>query len=241
MNALATAALALALVLPAAPTGCNDDGKTDGDRPLRVSAATSLKNALSQHVDAQKDEVALSFAGSDQLAAQIRQGVKPDVFAAANQELPAALHAEGLVEKPIVFATNRLVLAIPANKAKITTLSDIERPGTTLAIGAKGVPVGDYARAVMSPKSLRNVRSEEPDVAGVVGKVATGAVDAGFVYATDVRAASGRLKAIFVEDAPPVRYAVAVVTGTGHTERARAFVKTLPGAQALDAAGFGSP
>ena len=35
---------------------------------------------------------------------------------------------------------------------------------------------------------LANVRSNEPDVAGVVGKVAQGAVDAGFVYVTDVRA-----------------------------------------------------
>ena len=35
---------------------------------------------------------------------------------------------------------------------------------------------------------LANVRSNEPDVAGVVGKVAQGAVDAGFVYVTDIRA-----------------------------------------------------
>ena len=55
-----------------------------------------------------------SFAGSDELAAQIRQGVKPDVFASANTKLPDELYAKGLVEKPTVFAANRLVLAVPA-------------------------------------------------------------------------------------------------------------------------------
>ena len=55
----------------------------------------------------------LSFGGSDELAAQIRQGVKPDVFAAANTKLPDELNGEGLVEKPVVFATNELVIAVP--------------------------------------------------------------------------------------------------------------------------------
>ena len=34
-----------------------------------------------------------SFAGSDALAAQIEQGVKPDVFASANTKLPDGLYA----------------------------------------------------------------------------------------------------------------------------------------------------
>ena len=60
-----------------------------------------------------------SFAGSDELAAQIEKGVRPDVFAAANTKLPDALYAKGLVEKPTVFAGNRLVLAVPADGAKV--------------------------------------------------------------------------------------------------------------------------
>ena len=57
-----------------------------------------------------------SFAGSDELAAQIRQGVKPDVFASANTKLPDELFEEGLVEKPVVFAANELVLAVPVRR-----------------------------------------------------------------------------------------------------------------------------
>jgi molybdate transport system substrate-binding protein len=216
----------LALVL----AGCG------GDEPLRVSAATSLKAALTQY--AKGKDVSLSFAGSDQLAAQIRQGAKPDVFASANARLPEQLHAEGLAQPPVVFAGNRLVLAVPATADRIAGLADLERPGVRIAIAAEGVPAGDYARAVLSDAARRNVRSEEPDVAGVAGKVGQGAVDAGFVYATDVRASGGRLRAIEVPGAPPVRYAAAVVRPS---RRAEEFVAGLRGAPALRAAGFTAP
>jgi molybdate transport system substrate-binding protein len=221
--------LAAAFAVAVTIAGCGDDGR------LRVSAATSLKAALAAHAG---EQVSLSFGGSDQLAAQIRRGVEPDVFAAANVELADALHREGLTEAPVVFATNRLVLAVPAQDARVRGLEDLERPGVRLAVGARGVPAGDYARRVLTARAARNVRSEEPDVAGVVGKVAQGAVDAGFVYATDVRASGGRLRAIDVPGAPPVRYAAVVVKPS---ERARAFVEGLKGAPSLRAAGFGTP
>src|SRR3954463_1660484 len=81
------------------------------DKQLTVSAASSLKTAITDYGNAFQDAtVRASFAGSDELAAQIRQGVKPDVFASANTKLPDALYKEGLVEKPAVFAANRLVL-----------------------------------------------------------------------------------------------------------------------------------
>ena len=40
------------------------------------------------------------------------------------------------------------------------------------------------------------MRSNEPDVKGIVGKLTQGAVDAGFVYVTDVNAAGDALTAI---------------------------------------------
>ena len=40
------------------------------------------------------------------------------------------------------------------------------------------------------------MRSNEPDVKGIVGKLTQGAADAGFVYVTDVNATNGKLKAI---------------------------------------------
>ena len=122
-------AAVIALVLLA---GCG------GDDRLTVSAASSLKKALTAY-DA---NARYSFAGSDELAAQIEQGVKPDVFASANTKLPDELFAKGLVRKPRVFAANRLVLAVPADSTAIRSLDDLAKPGATLAIGSPTGPIG---------------------------------------------------------------------------------------------------
>jgi molybdate transport system substrate-binding protein len=229
-------------------------GGSDSKPTLTVSAATSLKTALTQYgQDFPDASVRASFAGSDELAAQIRQGVKPDVFASANTTLPDALYKEGLVEKPRVFASNRLVLAVPASGAKVSGLQDLEKPGVTIAMGSASVPVGSYTRKVLaklppgdSKAILANVRSNEPDVGGVIGKVAQGAVDAGFVYVTDVKAADGKLRAIALPEdlQPQVAYGDAVVKGAKHPEQAKAFVDGLingDGRKRLDAAGFLPP
>jgi molybdate transport system substrate-binding protein len=230
-------------------------GGSGGSKPtLTVSAATSLKSVFTAYGAHFGDAtVRESFAGSDELAAQIRQGVKPDVFASANTTLPQALYKAGLVEKPTVFAANRLVLAVPASGAKVQRLDDLAKPGTTIAMGSATVPVGSYTRKVLAklPASesqaiLANVRSNEPDVGGVVGKVAQGAVDAGFVYVTDVKAAGGRLRAIDLPASlqPQLAYGVAVVKGAKHPDQAKAFIQGLvsgDGRKRLDAAGFLPP
>jgi len=245
---LAAAAAALLLV-----PGCGSQNDPAAEGRVVVSAATSLKRAFTAYGEGfDGATVRLSFAGSDELAAQIRQGVRPDVFAAANTKLPNALFEEGLVEEPTTFTTNELVLAVPAHgDARVGSLDDLAAQGVTVAIGAKGVPVGDYTRSVLdrlpaarSQAILANVRSEEPDVGGVVGKLSQGAVDAGFVYRSDVRGAGGRLRAIDLPGAldPTVEYGVAIVTDAPNPAAARRFVDGLlegAGARALEANGFG--
>ena len=245
----------LAVLLACVVVGCGgDDGDSSGSSKPRlvVSAASSMTEAL----DACSPEfgdatVRLSFAGSDELAAQIRQGVKPDVYAAANTKLPDALHAEGLLGKPVGFATNELVLAVPAG-SQIASVHDLAAKGVTIAIGDESVPIGSYTRETLGklPAAegraiLANVRSNEPDVKGIVGKLTQGAVDAGFVYVTDVNAAGSDLKAIELPPGvePQVTYAAGVVEGAKHPEQARTYVDELldgPCADALRDAGFGA-
>jgi molybdate transport system substrate-binding protein len=239
-----------------AGAGCGSSATSSGGRPdLVVSAAASLKDAFTQYGrQFSPARVRASFAGSDELAAQIQQGVKPDVFASANTKLPDQLYRKGLVEKPVVFAGNRLVIAVPAgSKGGVSSLADLAKAGRTIAMGSASVPVGAYTRKVLSglPKDerariLANVRSEEPDVAGVVGKLTQGAVDAGFVYITDVEATDGKLRAIELPKSlqPEVAYGVAVVKGARHPREARQFIDGLlkgAGQKALRVAGFEPP
>jgi len=243
-------ALILAAILPLfAAAGCRDDDETaSGGSQLTVSGAASLQAALTECAPDAK----LQFAGSDELAAQIRQGAPVDVLAAANTKIPDELAGEGKLEEPVAFASNQLVLAVPAD-SDIQGLDGLEGDGVKLVIGAEGVPVGDYTRTVLGhlPPAqgeaiLANVRSEEPDVKGVVGKLAQGAADAGFAYATDVQAAGDDLRAIELPaDLEPVAtYGAGVVSASEHQEDAQAFVDGLVDGACHDAllqAGFGEP
>ena len=228
-------AVLLALLLPA----CGGDEA----RPLIVTAAASLNPALEEY--ARPFGARLSFGGSDALAAQVRRGFRPDVFASADGELVSRLHAEGLVEAPVPFATNELLVAVPSG-SEISSIDDLAEEGVRLAIGARSLPAGRYAREVLAQLpagASENVRSEEPDVSGIVAKLRAGAADAGLVYATDVAAAASELIAIRLPAAlrPRIGYAAAVVVGSERAAEARRFVEGLPDAPELRDAGFGSP
>jgi molybdate transport system substrate-binding protein len=130
--------------------GCGGEDGQAGRPRLTVSAAASLTGALtacSRKFDGA--DVRLSFGGSDELAAQIRQGVKPDVYAAANMKLPEALASEDLLEAPVEFATNELVMALPGDEREIEKVDDLTKPGTRIVMGADTVPVGSYTRQVL--------------------------------------------------------------------------------------------
>jgi molybdate transport system substrate-binding protein len=250
--------LALA-ALSAAAVACGDDddaGAAGSADRLVVSAASSMTEALEacapEFGEREGVDLRLSFAGSDELAAQIRQGVKPDVYAAANTRLPAELYDEGLVERPAEFATNEFVLAVPTG-SEIRSLDGLTANDVKLAIGSESVPIGAYTRETLAklPSAqeeaiLANVRSNEPDVKGIVGKLTQGAADAGFVYITDVNAAGDELEAIELPAKlePDVTYGAAVVKGAAQPEKGAAFVEGLgdgPCADALEEAGFGAP
>lgn len=226
--------------------------EADGAPELTVSAASSLTEPLTSYGEGfEPATVRLSFGASDELAAQIRQGARPDVYAAANTTLPDELATEGLAGEPVVFATNELVIAVPAGSG-LDSIDDLDGADLDVVIGSETVPIGAYTRRVLErlpdggETILANVRSEEPDVKSIVGKLTQGAADAGFVYISDVVATKGELRAIQLDRRlrPDVAYGAAVVTGSEQPELAQEFIDGLldgPGAGALSEAGFGSP
>ncbi|MFL5897904.1 MAG: molybdate ABC transporter substrate-binding protein [Solirubrobacterales bacterium] len=224
------------------------------DEPtLTVVGASSLTEALGKYGDSFAGaRVRSSFAGSDQLAAQIRQGAKADVFASADTDYPAELHREGLAGEPVVFARNRLVV-VASEAGGVKSLGDLARPGTKVVVGDPNVPVGAYTRTLLArlPAGerraiLANVRSEEPEASSVLAKVAGGAAEAGFVYATDAETVAGEVRTVAIPARmqPDVAYAAAVLGGSGEPRLARRYLQGLlhgAGAADLREAGFLPP
>jgi molybdate transport system substrate-binding protein len=226
----------LAAILALAACGGRDD------EGLVVFAASSL-SGVADRIDPDADVV---FGGSNDLGAQIRDGAKAGVFLSASAKPLTELRDKGLVEPPAVFASNRLVIIVPAkNTADVTHIVDLTRDGVKLVLGAEGVPVGDYARESLElaglGAALENVVSLEVDVKGVVGKVALGEADAGIVYATDVAAAGDDVLSYPISDyfQPKIRYYAAIVSpGSAAAERYLDKLLGPEGEAALRDAGF---
>jgi molybdate transport system substrate-binding protein len=220
--------------------------RSEGSGRLTVFAAASLTDVLPKIAPLPR----YGFAGSDQLAFQIQQGAPADVFLAASPKYPELLYKQGLVQKPIQFATNTLVLIVPkANPAGIHGTADLTKPGVKVVIGDPSVPVGAYTRTVLanlgiSAAVLKNVVSQETDVRSVLAKVALGEADAGFVYLTDAKTVRGKVGVIAIRESaqPHVVYEAAVVKTSPHLQAAYRFVTRLirPAAQqTLERFGFG--
>jgi molybdate transport system substrate-binding protein len=256
---LAAVVLVAALALGACGGGSSSssssgstEGSASGDSTLIVLGASSLTEAVTKYGESfEGATVKPSFAGSDELAAQIQQGVPADVFASANTSYPEELFEEGLVEKPRVFCRNELVIAVPEG-SDVKSLADLTKPGTKIVIGDPSVPVGGYTREVLGrlPKAeeeaiMANVVSEETEVTSVIAKLEGGAADAGFVYVTDETGAEG-LEPVEIESKlqPRVEYGVAVLKSSKDKAAAEDFVAGLiagEGQEELREAGFLPP
>jgi molybdate transport system substrate-binding protein len=219
-------------------------GARTQSEPLTIYAAASLTDVFRSFDSAQR----YSFAGSNTLETQIRNGAPADIFASAAPLNTQRLFGQGLVDKPVTFTSNRLALIVPkANPADLHSVYDLKRKPVKLVIAGAAVPVGAYTRTVLRKLGLTSVLSkvvsQETDVRAVTGKVALGQADAGFVYVTDARAVSDQVSVIRIPAwaQPRVRYEIAVVSSSSRKAEARAWIKRILSARgqaALKAYGF---
>jgi len=113
--AAALVALVAACTLAA---GASAHGRAD---PLSIYAAASLTEVFGAFDPAQR----YNFAGSNALETQIRNGAPADIFASAAPLSTQRLFRANLVDRPVTFTTNRLVLIVPrSNPAEIRSIYD---------------------------------------------------------------------------------------------------------------------
>ncbi|HVJ97491.1 MAG TPA: molybdate ABC transporter substrate-binding protein, partial [Acidimicrobiia bacterium] len=117
--------IAIVLVLIGGAAACGSSSKPSGTPAtpltgdLNVFAAASLTSAFTQvgeDLEAANEGLTIenNFAGSQALVTQIEEGAPADVFASADEKNMQKVVDEGLASDPELFATNTLVLAVPA-------------------------------------------------------------------------------------------------------------------------------
>jgi molybdate transport system substrate-binding protein len=247
----------------ASPTASISAAADDLTGDVVVFAASSLTDAFKdiatefQHAHPRARAV-FSFGGSSQLAIQLVNGARADVFASADQDqMDIAEKGHALLEQQQVFVRNRLMVIVPRdNPAAITSLQDLARPGVKVIGAQASVPIGAYTAQLLKSASAnanygadfeqrveRNVVSREDTVRQMVAKIQLGEADAAVVYVTDVtpQIANQFVRVSLPEDLQvTAQYPIAV--GNGHNrvggEAFVAFVESPIGQHILANWGF---
>jgi len=208
------------------------------DAELHVAVATSLRRAVAD-------------AGGRY---EQRTGVRVDVVDAATPTLLAQLAdvvRRAVGERPVRLATNTLVLVTPPGST--SGVAELAAQGTRVVMARANVPVGRYARAALpqldsgpgfAAAVLRNLVSEEANVAAVLARVAAGEADAGFVYRSEVVAESRVRVVPLVGVDLDIATTVAVVRRPRRHAHAAAFAQFLlsaDGVAVLERHGLGAP
>ena len=265
--------LVAALLLTMACANQSSAASSAGTGELTVFAAASLANSFPEIADAFEAEhpgasITFNFAGSQRLRTQLEFGAQADVFASADQrQMDLAVAADLISGVPVSFAENILVVITPlaggtTNDERVNELDSLARDGVKLALAAPEVPAGAYSRELLrnleanvvdlgpgyGSRVLENVVTHEPNVRGVLQKVALGEVDAGIVYRTDAATdyAAGKVDVVSIPVASNVvaEYPIAVLRDAAYPQLAEEFVRFVLGERSqtiLNSYGFKSP
>ncbi|MCX4986745.1 molybdate ABC transporter substrate-binding protein [Streptomyces sp. NBC_00572] len=259
----AAAVLTAALLVPLAACG-NDDTKKDtgGSKPsesasgapaaqLTVLAAASLTDVFKTAGAAYEKshpgtKITFSFAGSQELVAQVAQGAPADALITADTKSMDKVKAD--TGTPVVIAKNRLVIATAeGNPYKVDELKDLADTKLKVVLAAPEVPAGKYSKKVLDAQKITvKAVSQEPNVRAVLSKVELGEADAGLVYKTDAESAKDKVDAVEIPDDQNAvaQYPAATIKDSKNAEAAAAFVTWLSSPEAqkiLQDAGFQKP
>ncbi len=230
------AALAFALAACAPPTSTTST--QDADAPtLNVLAASStrvINDELTSRAGQLTPPVNLNFenGGSSDLVSKLREGAPADLLLTASKKTMDKAVQDGTVATPEVLATNVMVMVVPkGNPAGIQSVEDLPHSHHFVLCDPQ-VPCGDISSKIIDDKHLDvHPSSQERQVADVLGKVASGEADAGWVYSTDAAAAGDDVEVIDLPGAEKFSNQIvgAVAKDASHPDQARAVLDILSG------------
>ncbi len=225
---------------------------------LNVGVDTALAAALADAAPAFAAtrpgvQLVLKTAPAAALLDALARGAALDVLVGIERETAALGEQRRLLrpETRAAFASNRLVLVVPANAATVQRLADLAKPAVQrVALGrSSSLPLGRHGREALNAQRLwpsvqRKVVLAD-DSTALLALVKDGAADAALAYETDALAAGAALRVVQVLPTPePLRHGVHVSTASRQAELAAAFAAWLRSDAAralLQARGFGPP
>lgn len=227
--------------------------EVDERQSILILAAASTTDAIEDIVRQFEQshptiDVRTSFGASSTLAQQIASGAQADLFLSASTQWADELAQKGLVAKRQDLLGNRLVVIIAADSPlAITTPADLagENIKRLALADPQAVPAGVYARAALERLGLWQQLSPRvaagADVRQALNFVATGAAEAGIVYASDVAAQDEvRIACEFpAELSAPIRYPLVLLKDARPAAaKLFEFLGTAQAAQAFERHGF---
>ncbi|MFC8277211.1 molybdate ABC transporter substrate-binding protein [Streptomyces sp. NPDC057271] len=262
---VAAAVVTAALLVPLTAACGNDGSERSTDGPasgssstsgvpradLTVLAAASLTDVFRTAGAAYEKahpgtKITFSFAGSQELVAQVAQGSPADALVTADTRSMAKVKAD--TGAPAVIAENRLVIVTgEGNPHKVDELKDLADAKLKVVLAAPEVPAGEYSKQVLDAQRITvEPVSQEPNVRAVLSKVELGEADAGLVYRTDAESAEDKVDAVEIPNAQNAiaQYPAAVLKESENAEAAASFVAWLSSPEAqkiLQNAGFQKP
>jgi molybdate transport system substrate-binding protein len=212
---------------------------------VRIFAAASLTDALSEvatlfETSHPGTRVVPQFGGSSDLARQILAGAPADLFFSADESQMDRIASAGLVDDASRrdLLSNQLVIVEPRTaRQPVRSPEDLRRVAHVAMADPEAVPAGVYARRYLEKRGIWNElqRKVGPtlDVRGALAAVASGNVEAGFVYRTDASIDSRVRIAYEVprDEGPRILYPVALMRQR-ESETAAALLRYLATASA---------
>lgn len=213
-------AIALSLLQPLSfATGETGDA-------VRIFAASSLTDSLEDVLDLFEAShpdirVVRQFGASNDLARQILAGAPAHLFFSADERQMDRVAAGGSIEEGARrdLLSNQLVIVEPRAASAVHGVTDLERVERIALADPEAVPAGVYARGYLEKlglwSRLRPRIVPALDVRAALAAVASGNVDAGFVYRTDA-AIEPRVRVAFEvprDQGPRIAYPLALLRG----------------------------
>jgi molybdate transport system substrate-binding protein len=255
---LAAAGFAAAVLASCGPAEAPKPAQKEA--AVTVFAASSLTDVMKQIGDLYAAEghpaPVFNFAASSELARQIENGARADVFLAADEAWMDHLAEKNLIDPAsrVTLLTNTLVLVTPADKPLVMEvkagmdLAGALAGGKLSMANPESVPAGKYGKQALESLGAWTeveasvVRTE--NVRSALRFVEAGEAAAGIVYATDAMAAgaSVAVSGTFPADShTPITYPAAAMAGksTGAAREFLDFLQSDKATHVFAGAGFG--